>query len=49
MVGDLRMWLGRDQTQQPTQIRRPPAILTEPPDYPAAPSCLEAMSALRVY
>jgi hypothetical protein len=28
------MWLGRDQTQQPTQMRRPPAILTEHPDQP---------------
>src|SRR5215218_4074817 len=27
-------------TRQPTQMRRPPAILTERPDYPAAPSCL---------
>lgn len=34
MVGDLRMWLGRDQTRQPTQMRRPPTILTEHPDQP---------------
>jgi len=34
MVGDLRMWLGRDQTRQPTQMRRPPAIITEHPDPP---------------
>jgi hypothetical protein len=45
MVGDLRMWLGRDQTRQPTQMRRPPAILTEHPDQPGR-SILSSTEAL---
>jgi hypothetical protein len=40
MVGDLRMWLGREHPATHAKCAVSPATFTERPDYSVAPSCL---------